>query len=46
MEDDVPGLGLGVVAVVGVLGAASEDKLGEVTSLSLRGSVLGTRSLE
>ena len=46
VEDDVPGLAPGTQAVEGVLGAAAEDEVGEVTSLRLRGSVLGTRSLE
>ena len=46
VEDDVPGLAPGAQAVEGVLGAAAEDEVGQVTSLHLRGPVLGARSLE
>ena len=45
VEDDVSGLTPGSKAIEGVLGAAAEDKMGEVTGLGLRGSVFKARSL-
>ena len=40
VEDDVSSLTPGSEAVEGVLSAAAEDEMGEVTGLRLRGSVL------